>query len=91
MVCGVSQGVGTTLSAEAGNAFREQAALGHAIRISGVDGIERITVFRRIADLPLLIAAATGTDEALARWRRTCTAVVMVTFICVNFTGALPL
>jgi signal transduction histidine kinase/DNA-binding response OmpR family regulator len=81
VVGGVSQGVGTTLSAESGRAFREQAALGHAIRISGVDGIERITVFRRIAGFPIFIAVATGTDEALAGWRQTRTVIVMVTLL----------
>jgi signal transduction histidine kinase/DNA-binding response OmpR family regulator len=81
VVGGVSQGVGTTLSAEAGRAFLQQTELGHAIRISGVDGIERITVFRRIAGLPLFIAVATGTEEALAGWRQTRTVIVMVTLL----------
>jgi signal transduction histidine kinase/CheY-like chemotaxis protein len=81
VVGGVSQGVGTTLSAEAGRAFLRHTALGHAVRVSGVDGIERITVFRRIAGLPIFIAVATSTDEALAGWRRTRTVILMVTLL----------
>ena len=42
---------------------------GHFIRVSNLDGIERVYAYRRVGNYPLLIYVATGTEEALAEWR----------------------
>ena len=79
VVGGVPMGTGRTLSSESGGDWHLQAEAGHAIFRSALDDIERITAYRRIPGLPLHIAVATATDEALSQWRQTRTVVLGVT------------
>ncbi len=43
---------------------------GQYVAISPMDGIERLYTFRRIGDLPLILAVNLSTDEIYAPWRR---------------------
>ncbi|MBV8618546.1 MAG: two-component sensor histidine kinase [Curvibacter sp.] len=52
---------------------------GHFIRVSRLDGVERIFAFRRIAAYPLLVYVATSTEGALAEWRSLRTVTVTLT------------
>ncbi|CAN5425142.1 ATP-binding protein [soil metagenome] len=42
---------------------------GDYVGVSGVDGVERLTGFRRVADYPLYVTVSTSVEEALADWR----------------------
>ncbi|NML18033.1 two-component sensor histidine kinase [Azohydromonas sp. G-1-1-14] len=81
VVGGVAMGTGRQLISESAGGWYVQADANHDILTSSLDGIERITAFRRIPGLPLHIAVATATDEALSQWRQTRTVVLGVTLL----------
>ncbi|MBL8305218.1 MAG: two-component sensor histidine kinase [Rubrivivax sp.] len=68
---GQSAGMGSKISEASPIAGPAPAAEGHYQTISGVDGIERLVAYRRVADYPFYVLVASGADEALAPWRAT--------------------
>ncbi|MCC9598517.1 MULTISPECIES: ATP-binding protein [unclassified Rubrivivax] len=53
--------------------------------VSTLDGLERYTAYRRIADYPLYVLVATASQEALVGWRTTRNIAVVLTLL---LTGA---
>ena len=43
---------------------------GQYVEVSPVDGVERLYTFRRVGDLPLILAVNLSTEEIYAPWRR---------------------
>ena len=43
---------------------------GHYEAVSGIDGVNRVYTYRKVADYPLLIGAGISTTDALAGWWR---------------------
>lgn len=71
VVGGQSIGIGTVLASSQGaSGGDEWGQSGHYVRASRVDGIERISAYRRVGAYPLVIVVATGTEEAMSEWRR---------------------
>ena len=79
VIGGQSAGMGTLLPE--GSALLRQFGQpeGHVITASGIDKVERIVAFRRVADYPLYVTVATGLDEALTEWQTTMRAVLALT------------
>ena len=71
VVGGQSVGMGSQVSESSPVAGPSPAAEGSYQNTSGVDGVERIIAYRRVADYPFFVLVATGVDEALAPWRAT--------------------
>lgn len=71
VVGGKPAGMGSTL--QKGSALERylDRQEGHYIAPSGVDQVDRIIAFRRIADYPIFLTVATGKEEALGDWRDT--------------------
>ncbi len=68
---GEAVGMGSTVSEASPVAAASPPAEGRYTSLSGVDGIERIVAFRRVADYPLYVMVSTGVEEALTPWRAT--------------------
>jgi two-component system, sensor histidine kinase SagS len=66
---GQSQGMGTAVSPNGPFATYAAQTEGHLLSRSTVDAVDRIYAFRRVADYPLILIAATAQDEALADWQ----------------------
>lgn len=72
-------GMGSQISATSPIA-REDAAIDGTYRVtSGVDGVDRLVAWRRVASYPLFVTVATGTEEALADWRATRNTLALMT------------
>ena len=66
---GQSQGMGSAVSRSGPFAIYAAHPEGHLLSRSTVDAVDRIYAYRRVADYPLILIAATAQDEALAAWR----------------------
>jgi two-component system, sensor histidine kinase SagS len=66
---GQSQGMGTAVSRNGPFATYAAHPEGHLLSRSTVDAVDRIYAYRRVADYPLILIAATAQDEALAEWQ----------------------
>ncbi|MDZ5460966.1 sensor histidine kinase [Azohydromonas lata] len=80
VVGGVSQGLGSTFGGQGATALTLDD-LGHAIVRSPLDGMERISAYRSIGQLPLRVSVATSMEEALSQWRQTRTLTLAVTVL----------
>jgi signal transduction histidine kinase/DNA-binding response OmpR family regulator len=76
-----------------------KAASGTYETISPIDGITRISSYRRLAGYPLVVAVALGQDEQLANWRADAAEhlfsailiVVLLTFMAYRLTAQMAL
>jgi signal transduction histidine kinase len=79
VVGGESAGMGSQISATSPIARSDAPADGTYRVASGVDGIDRVVAWRRVASYPLFVMVATGSEEALADWRATRNTLALMT------------
>jgi len=76
---GRSAGMGGNISA-ASPVTRADAAADGTYRVaSGIDGVDRLIAWRRVAHYPLFVLVSTGTEEALDDWRATRNTLALMT------------
>lgn len=69
VVGGRSEGMGTTLPGTSQFAAQLIRHDGDFVAPSQIDGVERLVVFRKVANFPLFVIVASGKQDALAGWR----------------------
>jgi diguanylate cyclase (GGDEF)-like protein len=80
--------IGADLSG--GNIFKalRSRSVGSAFLTAKVDGLVRLYSFRRLKDVPMLVAVGRTKDDILASWRRSSTLIgVAVLLICTIFAA----
>jgi signal transduction histidine kinase len=90
VIGGTSSGLGSTLDSQGAFAQTMRKNEGNFQAASSVDGVVRITAFRRVADYPLYLLVSTAKDEALADWHalRNVTATLTLLLSLVVAAGA---
>ena len=78
VVGGQPAGMGESVSATS-PITRSDASDGTYRVTSGVDGVERLVAWRRVARYPVFVLVATGTEEALSEWRTTRNTLALMT------------
>ncbi|MDE1948012.1 MAG: two-component sensor histidine kinase [Burkholderiales bacterium] len=81
VVGGKSEGMGSSIGSNGPFAHREPGPEGQLKGKSTVDGIDRMTAFRQIANYPLYLLVSTSTEEALASWRATRNTTLLLTLV----------
>ncbi|MBL8344177.1 MAG: two-component sensor histidine kinase [Rubrivivax sp.] len=74
-------GMGSSISATSPVTRDDAAADGNYRGASGVDGIDRLIAWRRVANYPLFVLVSTGAEEALADWRATRNTLTLMTVL----------
>ncbi len=88
VIGGLSSRTGSSLGASSDFARERWGIEGHYGGPSSLDGVDRITAYRRVASYPLYVLVATGRDEALAEWHETRNVTLLLTLL---LTGSVAL
>ncbi len=88
VIGGRSRDISSTLAADGGFARLASGSEGHFVAVSSLDGTERISSYRRVADYPMYLLVSTATDEALAGWV-SARNVTLVLTVLLSLTAAL--
>ena len=88
VIGGLRSRMGSSLGASSIFGREASGTEGHFVGPSSLDGVDRITAYRRVASYPLYLLVATARDEALADWRETRNVTLALTLL---LSGAVAL